>query len=252
MADTWAQALDQQSNTQGTLITQFEVAVQKLTQTFDERSKTLVDSLHVSAAQQQAAQAESDQRRLQGWEHSMQDMARNLASEWHRAGNHTLAHQQEVGQALERTAQQMDRQLQATTQAFAQQAEALVTTLQATVVEAHGAQRAADTQRLADWTQSMHQMAQKLSGEWQSAGAQTAEQHQTTGAALAQAAQQLERRLQSANNAFEERSEALLAALQSTVTDAQQAQRDADAQRLAGWSQSLERLAHTLLSLIHI
>ena len=176
----------------------------------------------------------------------MQDMARNLAAEWQTAGTHTLTQQQEVGQALERTAQQMDWQLQATTQAFAQQAEALVTTLQATVAEVHAAQRSADAQRLADWTQSMRQMAQTISGEWQTAGAQTAEQHQTTSAALAQAAQQIEHRLQSANSAFEQRSETLLAALQATAADAQQAQRDADTQRLADWSQSLENLAHTL------
>ena len=246
VADTWARALDQQTNTQGALATQFEGALQTLTQAFDDRSKSLVDSLHASAAQQQAAQAEVDQRRLQGWEHTMQDMARNLAAEWQRAGTHTLTQQQEVGQALERTAQQMDRQLQATTQAFAQQAEALVTTLQATVAEAHAAQRSADAQRLADWTQSMRQMAQTISGEWQSAGTQTAEQHQATSAALAQAAQQIEHRLQTANSAFEQRSEALLAALQATAADAQQAQRDADTQRLADWSQSLENLAHTL------
>ena len=92
----------------------------------------------------------------------------------------------------------------------------------------------------------MQQMAQTISGEWQSAGTQTAEQHQATSAALAQAAQQIEHRLQTANSAFEQRSEALLAALQATAADAQQAQRNADMQRLADWSQSLENLAHTL------
>ena len=92
----------------------------------------------------------------------------------------------------------------------------------------------------------MRQMAQTISGEWQSAGTQTAEQHQATSAALAQAALQIEHRLQSANCAFEQRSEALLAALQAAAADAQQAQRDADTQRLADWSQYLENLAHTL------
>ena len=54
----------------------------------------------LEAALQLAAQAEVDKRRLQGWEHTMQDMARNLAAEWQRAGTHTLTQQQEVGQAL--------------------------------------------------------------------------------------------------------------------------------------------------------
>ena len=246
VADTWAQALDQQTHTQGALATQFEGALQLLTQAFDERSKALLASLQASAAQQQTTQAESDQLRLQGWEHSMQDMAHTLAAEWQRVGTHTLTQQQDMGQALERTTQHMDQQLQATTQAFAKQAQALVTTLQATVTEAQGAQRADDEQRLTGWTQSMHEMAQKLSAEWQSAGTQTAAQQQVTGAALASAAQQIEHHLQSANNAFEERSSTLLAALQHTVAEAHQAQREADAQRLAGWSQSMEGLMHAL------
>lgn len=195
VADTWTHALEHQTHTQAAMVAQFNAALQQLTQAFDERSTALVTALNASAAQQQATQTAADQQRLQGWEHSMQDMARTLAAEWQSVGTHTLTQQQSMGQALEHAAQQMDLHLQTATQAFAQQAQALVATLQDTVEQSHSAQLAADAQRLTGWSQSMHDIGRTLSTEWQRAGAQAVEQQRAVIQTLEATATQLSERL---------------------------------------------------------
>lgn len=92
----------------------------------------------------------------------------------------------------------------------------------------------------------MEGMASALSAEWQRVGAQTVEQQQRVGQALEGAALQLDRSMQVATQALDERSSALLVAVQETVAQSHKAQVVADQQRLEGWSRSMEGMASTL------
>ena len=85
----------------------------------------------------------------------------------------------------------------------------------------------------------MEGMASRLAEQWQLAGEQTAQQQRGVCQALEGAATQLDQSLQTASQAFEQRTTALLASLQETVAQSQAAQLAADQQRLAGWSRSM-------------
>lgn len=184
VADTWTTALHSHTQTQGTLVAQLDGALQTVTQAFDQRSSDLVASLQASAAQSHAAQLASDQQRLEGWNRSMEGMARTLSAEWQRAGGQAAEQQQRVCQALEGAATQIDHTLQTATQALEQRSTALLAALQDTVAQSHTAQLTADQQRQEAWSRSMENMASTLSAEWQRAGTQTVAQQQDMCKAL--------------------------------------------------------------------
>ncbi len=141
---------------------------------------------------------------------------------------------------------QLDGALQSVTQAFDLRSSVLVDSLQASTAQAHAAQAVADQQRLERWNRSMEGMASTLGGEWQRTGAQMLEQQQRVGKALEGAVQQLDRSLQMAAQAFDQRSDSLLTTLQDTVAQSHTAQTAADQQRQDGWSRSMEAMARTL------
>ena len=168
---------------------------------------------------------------------------------------------------------QLAEQLLAQQQGFHREAAAAYTQLASTVgASLHdslgaSARVAGDTLRpvveqamaqLAQESQRAHQrlsdatavQMQALSAQWEG----TARQVSTTWEAALQSHRDtqgqlvagLEGALQSVTQSFEQRSSALQAAWQDTVAQSNAAQQAADAQRLAGWSQSMDGMAQTL------
>ncbi|OGB11176.1 MAG: chemotaxis protein [Burkholderiales bacterium RIFCSPHIGHO2_12_FULL_65_48] len=246
VADTWTEALDRHTQTQDQQAVQLGSALQSITQTLEQRTTTLLATLQETVAQSQAAQLAADQQRLAGWSQSMEGMASRLAEQWQLAGEQTAQQQRGVCQALEGAATQLDQSLQTASQAFEQRTTALLASLQETVAQSQAAQLAADQQRLASWSRSMEGMASTLAERWQQVGEQTAQHQQGVCLALEGAATQLDQSLQTASQAFEQRTTALLASLEQTVEKTQADQAVADQQRLAGWSQSMEGMASRL------
>lgn len=141
---------------------------------------------------------------------------------------------------------QLEQSLQTVTQAFDQRSSALLASLQASATQVQATQAAADAQRLEGWRDALNGMATTLAAEWQQASAQTVAQQQGVGQALEGAAAQIGHTLHSATQAFDQRADALLAALQDTVAQSHAAQLAADQQRTEGWSRTMEGLASTL------
>ncbi len=162
--------------------------------------------------------------------------ARQVAATWTDA---LQSHTQTQGTLVA----QLDGALQSVTQGFEQRTGALLGSLRETVDQSHAAQAAADQQRLAGWNRAMEGTASALTAEWQRAGTQAAAQQREVGQAVAGAAAQLDQTLQAASQAFDQRASSLLASLQDTVTQSHTAQVQADQQRLAGWSRSMEGMA---------
>ncbi|CAN7284879.1 DUF802 domain-containing protein [Acidovorax sp. LjRoot38] len=246
VADTWTEALDRHTQTQDQQAVQLGSALQSITQTLEQRTTKLLATLQETVAQSQAAQLAADQERLAGWSQSMEGMASRLAEQWQLAGEQTAQQQRGVCKALEGAATQLDQSLQTASHAFEQRTTALLASLQETVAQSQAAQLAADQQRLAGWSRSMEGMASTLAERWQQVGEQTAQHQQGVCLALEGAATQLDQSLQTASQAFEQRTTALLASLEQTVEKTLADQAAADQQRLAGWSQSMEGMASRL------
>jgi hypothetical protein len=176
---------------------------------------------------------------LQALSAQWEGTARQVAGTWTRAlHNHT--------QTQDTMVAQLDAALQTVTQAFDKRSSTLVASLQASAAQAQAAQVAADQLRLAGWSRSMDNMASTLAAEWQRLGTQTEEQQHRVGQALENAARQLDHSLQTAAQAFDQRSSTLLATLQDTVAQSHAAQVVADQQRLDGWNRSMGAMASTL------
>lgn len=182
-------------------------------------------------------------------------------------------HLQGLMDGLERRHGQLNDQLLERQQAFHHEAASAYTQLAGTVgaslqgsLEA-GARQAGEVIRPVV-EQAMHTLTQEaqhshaqlreatgaqmqaLSGQWEGTARQVAETWLTAlhGQEQAQQAQavRLDAALQSAAQAFEQRSGALQAALRETVTQTHAAQTAADQQRQADWSRSMDDMARTL------
>ena len=195
VADTWTEALHRHTQTQDQQAVQLGSALQSITQMLEQRTTALVITLQETVAQSQAAQLAADQQRLAGWSQSMEGMACRLAEKWQQMGEQTAQQQRGVCQALEGAAVQLDQSLQTASQAFEQRTTALLASLQETVEKSQAEQAAADTQRLAGWSQSMEGMASRLAEQWQQVGEQTAQQQRGVCQALEGAAAQLTERM---------------------------------------------------------
>lgn len=165
--------------------------------------------------------------------------ARQVADTWTTA----LQNQAQTQAAL---VTQLEQALQTMAQAFDQRSRDLLASLQASAAQTQTEQATADELRLSEWRETLHGMATTLASEWQQASAQMVAQQQGVGQALEGAAAQIGHTLHSATQAFDQRSDALLAALQDTVAQSQAAQLAADQQRVKGWSHTMEGLARTL------
>ncbi len=141
---------------------------------------------------------------------------------------------------------QLDGAMQTVAHAFDQRSSALLASLQDSAAQSHATQVAADQHRLEGWSRSMEAMTHSLSAEWQRAGTQSVAQQQGVCAALEATAKQLDHSLLAATQSFEERSGALLTALQETVAQSHTAQLAADRQRADDWSRSMNAVSGAL------
>ena len=182
-------------------------------------------------------------------------------------------HLQGLMDGLERRHGQLNDQLLERQQAFHQEAASAYTQLASAVGASLQGSLEAGTRQAGEVIrpvveQAMHTLAQEarnshaqlrevtgaqmqaLSGQWEGTARQVADTWLTAlhGQEQAQQAQaaRLDAALQSAAQAFEQRSGALQAALHETVTQAHAAQAAADQQRLAEWSRSMQDMARML------
>jgi hypothetical protein len=90
-------------------------------QAFEQRSTALLKTVGQAHAELQSATATHEQQRLAAMTQSLASMAASLRDEWQQAGAHSLAQQQRVSEAMQRTAHEITAQ--ATSQATATTAE---------------------------------------------------------------------------------------------------------------------------------
>ncbi|HSW19258.1 MAG TPA: DUF802 domain-containing protein, partial [Ramlibacter sp.] len=158
VSEGWTSALDQHARTSDSLAQGLERSLATFAQTFDQRSAALVASVTDAAARSQSAQAESDRQRLDGWRESLAATADALHGEWQRVGAQTLAQQQAVGEALEKTAAEITER----TSRHAAQALGDIERLIAQSEALVGARIAAESQ----WTQQHGERMDQLAGVW--------------------------------------------------------------------------------------
>ncbi|NUN60068.1 MAG: DUF802 domain-containing protein [Burkholderiaceae bacterium] len=182
-------------------------------------------------------------------------------------------HLQGLMDGLERRHGQLNDQLLKRQQAFHQEAASAYTQLASAVGASLQGSLEAGTRQAGEVIrpvveQAMHTLAQEarnshaqlrevtgaqmqtLSGQWEGTARQVADTWLTAlhGQEQAQQAQaaRFDAALEAAEQAFEQRSGALQAALHETVTQAHAAQAAADQQRLAEWSRSMQDMARML------
>ena len=115
MAQSWAVALAQQDNSNDKLLTRVGESLHAFSETFEQRSASLVTSVGESFASSQANQAAGHQQQMATWTQSLESIAATLQREWTVAGAQTLAQQQQICTTLEATAQQITEQAQTNT-----------------------------------------------------------------------------------------------------------------------------------------
>jgi nitroreductase len=115
MAQSWTVALAQQDSSNDKLLSRVGQTLQIFSETFEQRSVSLVNSVSETFAASQANQAASNQQQLATWKQSLESIAATLQREWQVAGAQTLAQQQQICTTLDQTAQQITEQSQANT-----------------------------------------------------------------------------------------------------------------------------------------
>lgn len=130
---------------------------------------------------------DTTQTQLTGLSTQFEATARTVSETWTQA---LQTHTQTSGQLVEG----VDRALKSFTDVFEQRSSALLTTISQTTQQTQANQAAGDAQRLDAWKQSLQDMAQTLTNEWQRVGAQTMAQQQATCQALEATAGQITER----------------------------------------------------------
>ncbi len=177
----WGAALAQQAQAGEQLAAQNQQVLQAAADGLAQHAAALqgtVGQAHEGLQQRLAAQEE---RRLAEWTQSLRAVADSLREAWQQAGAQAQAQQQQVGEALGRTAREIG-----------EHTEAQATRLLAQI--GHRAEQ--DEQRLASWTQALQAQTAALREEWQRAGAQAVAQQQQVSEALAHAAGEMARQME--------------------------------------------------------
>lgn len=113
MANTWQQALSRQEDLNGKLAAHNQRALAAAASTFEQHSTALVRSVDQSHADLQATLASQDQQRLAAWAETLGSMSSALRTDWGQAGEHASSRQQEICDALARTARDITAQARA-------------------------------------------------------------------------------------------------------------------------------------------
>jgi len=107
VSDTWAHALEQQTQAHETLVSRLDGSLAGFNTSFDQRTGAWLADAAQAATQSQLAQQAADQARQAAWVESMAHVVDTLQRAWQQAGEQTLAQQQTICQTLERTAADM-------------------------------------------------------------------------------------------------------------------------------------------------
>ncbi|WP_332607837.1 DUF802 domain-containing protein [Achromobacter sp. ESBL13] len=209
VSDRWNTALERQSEVAEKLAADNQHALTTAAAAFEQHSASLLQKLDQSHADLQTALAAKDHERLAAWTGTLTAMAATLGQEWKAAGDHTVARQQEISDALALTA------LDVTSQTEAQ--ARLLESVSARLETAAGSVTQA-------WTEAQARQEQ-------------------VGAKLAADNQQA---LTTAAATFEQHSASLLQKLDQSHAELQAALASKDEARLAAWTGKLAALADAL------
>lgn len=104
VADTWTAALATQERTSDNISRQLQDTLAAYTDTFEQRSASLLVSVEGAHAALQAELASKDQARQAALTQALESMAASLQQEWQQAGAQTLAQQEQICKTLNETA----------------------------------------------------------------------------------------------------------------------------------------------------
>ena len=237
-ADAWNSALARQLDAQAALAQRNEQALVAAADHFDRHAHALVDSLGQAHAELQSALAARDEQRLAHWSQSLAAMLATLEENWQRNGAQVAQQQQQVCDALARTAGEVSAQLQAAAggalegiagnaqaltdaaAAFALRSEAMIDALQRSHGELQDALQARDAERLAQWRDAFATLTGEFGQRWEHSSAQVAAQQQQVCDTLAQTTQAIHAQAQA-------QARDTLAEIERLVTTASEAPRAA-------------------------
>ncbi|WPU56009.1 DUF802 domain-containing protein [Stenotrophomonas acidaminiphila] len=206
-ADAWNSALARQHDAHAALAERNEQALVAAAEHLDRHARALVDTLGQAHGELQAALAARDEQRLAHWSQSLAAMLATLEENWQRNGAQVAQQQQQVCDALARTAGEVSAQLQAAaggalegiagnaqalTDAaadFARRSEAMIDALQRSHGELQDALQARDAERLAQWRDAFAQLTGEFGQRWEHSSAQVAAQQQQVCDTLVQTTQ---------------------------------------------------------------
>ncbi|MCL7714803.1 DUF802 domain-containing protein [Stenotrophomonas mori] len=213
-AGTWDSALARQHEAHDALAQRNEQALAVAAARFDQHARTLVDTLQQSHGELQSALAARDEQRLAQWSQSLSTMLATLDESWQRNGAQVAQQQQQVCDALARTAGDVSTQLQAaaggaldgiagTAQAltdaaaaFARRSNTMIDALQRSHGELQDALQARDGERLAQWRDAFAELTGAFGQRWEHSSAQVAAQQQQVCDTLAQTTQAIHEQAQ--------------------------------------------------------
>ncbi|WP_240434090.1 DUF802 domain-containing protein [Achromobacter sp. B7] len=209
VSDRWNTALDRHSEVAEKLAADNQQALTTAAAAFEQHSASLLQKLDQSHADLQTALAVKDHERLAAWTGTLTAMAATLGQEWKAAGDHTVARQQEISDALALTALDVTGQTEAQARLL-ESVSARLETAASSVTQA--------------WTEAQarqEQVSAKLAADNQQA-------------------------LTSAAATFEQHGASLLQKLDQSHADLQAALASKDEARLAAWTGKLAALADAL------
>jgi len=229
--DSWNAAVAEQQRGNTALTEQLQQRLQQFTDGFDQSTNTLID----------------------GITGKLEDHASRQAASWENA----LARQHEAHGAL---AQRNEQALQAASDSFERHASSLLERLQQSHGELHEALASRDEQRLQSWSQSLVAMLASVDEHQQHQREHFTRQQQELHEALARTVDELSGKLQAsaghtlqgisehaqalgeAANAFAQRSDAMIEALQQAHGELQDTLQARDSERLAQWRDTFAAL----------
>ncbi|MCH6482058.1 DUF802 domain-containing protein [Pseudoxanthomonas sp. LH2527] len=113
LAERWDQALAQQEATSGSIAARNEQALTATAADMQRHASELLDALRTSQTEAQRALAAQDEQRLAAWAERLAATGATLQAQWEQAGAQTARLQQDICDALARTAQAITTQAQA-------------------------------------------------------------------------------------------------------------------------------------------
>jgi hypothetical protein len=229
VADHWTAALDSQQKTNGKLIAELDLSLQKLSDTFIQRSETLVANVGAAYTSLQIEQAQRAEQQQQTWTHSFETTAAALSN-----------HQQASSSLVSSLASS----LQAFNEGFEQRSEALVASVGAAYVDLQADQIENDKQRQQAWTQALEVTARALTTELQQSGTQTRIQQQQICDSLSKTVQDITAHAQAKASTTLDETTRLI----SSAEELMRTRIVAEAQWITQQRDSMEQLASLLRS----